>query len=146
MAYHAFGILAYTDSSPPLTALAEIQLQVVDVNDHAPEFDNDVYSVSIPENIPEGTTVVKGLLRIPFVLFILNSGDILLNSLLKLSPPVLKNSSFIGNSKNLPSRQCSSKLIILLKYHLILYIWIPEHCGNRDNMVADVLAREFVYR
>ncbi len=58
--YYVVGVLAYTDSSPPLTALSEIYLQIIDENDNAPRFENDVYSVAVAENMPGGTSIVKG--------------------------------------------------------------------------------------
>ncbi|XP_076298680.1 FAT atypical cadherin kugelei isoform X2 [Lasioglossum baleicum] len=56
---HLIAVLAETDSSPPLTALAEISLQVLDENDHAPEFESNPYSISLAENIEEGTLILK---------------------------------------------------------------------------------------
>lgn len=57
---HVIGVLAYTDSSPPLTALSEIHLQVLDVNDNSPRFHSEEYHVSVAENIPKGTQILKG--------------------------------------------------------------------------------------
>ncbi|XP_076227334.1 FAT atypical cadherin kugelei isoform X9 [Nomia melanderi] len=56
---HLIGVLAETDSSPPLTALAEISLQVLDENDHSPQFESNPYSISLAENIEEGTSILK---------------------------------------------------------------------------------------
>lgn len=58
---HLVGVLAETDSSPPLTALAEITLQVLDENDHAPHFESSPYILNLAENIDEGTSVLKGI-------------------------------------------------------------------------------------
>nr|XP_018896045.1 PREDICTED: fat-like cadherin-related tumor suppressor homolog isoform X2 [Bemisia tabaci] len=58
---HVIGVLAYTDSSPPLTALSEIHLQVLDVNDNSPRFHSEEYHVSVAENIPKGTQILKVL-------------------------------------------------------------------------------------
>lgn len=58
--YHVIGVLAYTDSSPSLTALSEVSLQVIDTNDNLPVFENEIYTVSVAENIPEGTSILKG--------------------------------------------------------------------------------------
>lgn len=57
---HVVGILAETDSSPPLTALANVMLQVLDENDHAPHFESSPYVLSLAENINEGTSILKG--------------------------------------------------------------------------------------
>lgn len=56
---HLIGILAETDSSPPLTALAEILLHVQDENDHAPIFESNPYSLVLAENVEKGTSVLK---------------------------------------------------------------------------------------
>lgn len=56
---HLIGVLAETDSSPPLTALAEISLQVLDENDHAPKFESNPYAINLAENIEEGTSILK---------------------------------------------------------------------------------------
>lgn len=58
-AFHILGVFAYTESSPPLTALTEIYVKVLDENDNAPEFENDMYTAKISETIAEGTPVVK---------------------------------------------------------------------------------------
>lgn len=58
--FHVIGVLASTDSSPPLTALAEIMLQVQDENDHSPQFESDTYILNLGENVEEGTAILKG--------------------------------------------------------------------------------------
>lgn len=58
---HNLGILALTHSSPPLTALTEISLQVLDTNDNPPKFHSDTFTISVPENIKEGTPIFKGI-------------------------------------------------------------------------------------
>lgn len=57
---HVIGILALTDSSPPLTALAEIILQVQDENDHDPQFESNTYVLKLAENVPEGSSIMRG--------------------------------------------------------------------------------------
>lgn len=59
-ASHIIGVLALTDSSPPLTAFTEIVLQVLDENDHAPRFESNPYILNLAENVDEGTSVLKG--------------------------------------------------------------------------------------
>ncbi|XP_060526655.1 fat-like cadherin-related tumor suppressor homolog isoform X2 [Cylas formicarius] len=56
---HVVGVLALTDSSPPLTALSEITLQVQDENDHAPQFESAAYELILAENVAEGTPILK---------------------------------------------------------------------------------------
>lgn len=57
---HVVAVLAETDSSPPLTALAEVTLKVLDENDHAPEFESSPYRLTLAENVEEGTSILKG--------------------------------------------------------------------------------------
>ncbi|XP_043267899.1 fat-like cadherin-related tumor suppressor homolog isoform X3 [Venturia canescens] len=56
---HLIAVLAETDSSPPLTALAEISLQVLDENDHPPKFESNPYFINLAENVEEGTSILK---------------------------------------------------------------------------------------
>lgn len=56
---HLIGILAETDSSPSLAALTEIQLKVLDENNHSPIFESNPYVIFIAENIPEMTSILK---------------------------------------------------------------------------------------
>jgi protocadherin Fat 1/2/3 len=65
---HVLAVLAETDSSPPLTALAEVTLKVLDENDHAPEFESSPYRLALAENIEEGTSVLKGMFLISFIM------------------------------------------------------------------------------
>lgn len=59
-ANHIIGVMALTDSSPPLSALMEIVLQVLDENDHAPRFESNPYILNLAENVDEGTSFLKG--------------------------------------------------------------------------------------
>ena len=63
---HVVAVLAETDSSPPLTALAEVALKVLDENDHAPEFESSPYRLTLAENIEEGTSILKGMCKFLF--------------------------------------------------------------------------------
>ncbi|XP_063239987.1 LOW QUALITY PROTEIN: fat-like cadherin-related tumor suppressor homolog [Bacillus rossius redtenbacheri] len=56
---HVIGVLAETDSSPPLTALAEVSLKILDDNDNAPEFESNPYRLTLAENTEEGTAILK---------------------------------------------------------------------------------------
>ncbi|XP_049837416.1 fat-like cadherin-related tumor suppressor homolog isoform X3 [Schistocerca gregaria] len=56
---HIIAVLAETDSSPPLTALAEVTLKVLDENDHIPEFESNPYKLTLAENVEEGTSILK---------------------------------------------------------------------------------------
>lgn len=54
---YRLGVLA---SRPPLTGFTEVHVTVVDVNDCPPRFQSQVYQATLPENTPEGTSVLKG--------------------------------------------------------------------------------------
>lgn len=56
---HVIGILAETDSSPPLTGLTEVWLKVLDENDNAPRFESIPYRIAIAENIEEGSSILR---------------------------------------------------------------------------------------
>lgn len=53
------SVLAETDSSPPLTAVADIELRVQDVNDEKPTFESNLYSLAVAENVEKGTSILK---------------------------------------------------------------------------------------
>ncbi|KAB1281725.1 Protocadherin gamma-A10 [Camelus dromedarius] len=44
---------------PPLSGTTELQIQVTDANDNPPVFSQEVYRVSLGENVPPGTTVLQ---------------------------------------------------------------------------------------
>jgi len=58
-AIHYISILAETDSSPALTAVMEIELRLLDVNDVIPSFESNLYSLAVAENIKKGTSILK---------------------------------------------------------------------------------------
>lgn len=45
--------------TPPLTAVAMVNINITDVNDNAPMFGRDVYSTIIREDAPIGNAVVE---------------------------------------------------------------------------------------
>ncbi|KAM5169157.1 protocadherin beta-13-like isoform 2-T2 [Callospermophilus lateralis] len=51
-------LTAQDGGSPPRSGTAQIHVEVVDVNDNAPEFQQLIYRVQIPENSPVGSLVV----------------------------------------------------------------------------------------
>lgn len=53
------NILAETESSPPLTAVSEIELRILDVNDVIPAFESNLYSLAVAENIEKGSSILK---------------------------------------------------------------------------------------
>ncbi|XP_029821605.1 protocadherin-16 [Manacus vitellinus] len=49
---------AHDHGSPSLSSWATVQLQVLDVNDHSPRFQEPHYNTSVPEDLRPGTTVL----------------------------------------------------------------------------------------
>ncbi|XP_037003617.2 protocadherin alpha-7-like [Artibeus jamaicensis] len=55
-----FLVLTATDGGKPeLTGSVQLHVTVLDANDNAPAFDRTLYAVKLPENIPNGTLVIK---------------------------------------------------------------------------------------
>ncbi|XP_048076994.1 protocadherin gamma-B5 isoform X18 [Ursus arctos] len=57
--YHHLILTALDGGDPPLSGTTELRIQVTDANDNAPVFSQDVYRVSLRENVPPGTAVVQ---------------------------------------------------------------------------------------
>ncbi|XP_037365006.1 protocadherin gamma-B5-like [Talpa occidentalis] len=57
--YYHLVLTALDGGEPPLSGTTELQIQVTDANDNAPVFNQEVYRVSLPENVPPGTTVMQ---------------------------------------------------------------------------------------
>ncbi|XP_027783551.1 protocadherin beta-16 [Marmota flaviventris] len=51
-------LTALDGGSPPLSGTTQVLIEVVDINDNAPEFQQPIYKVQIPENSPVGSLVV----------------------------------------------------------------------------------------
>ncbi|XP_017654271.1 protocadherin beta-16-like [Nannospalax galili] len=51
-------LTALDGGSPPRSGMAQVLIEVVDTNDNAPEFQQPMYKVQIPENSPVGSLVV----------------------------------------------------------------------------------------
>ncbi|ELV14091.1 Protocadherin gamma-B5 [Tupaia chinensis] len=56
---HLLVLTATDGGNPVLTGTTQIQIEVTDANDNAPVFSQDVYRVSLRENVPPGTSVLK---------------------------------------------------------------------------------------
>ncbi|XP_035142220.2 protocadherin alpha-4 isoform X21 [Callithrix jacchus] len=55
-----FLVLTATDGGrPELTGTVQLLITVLDANDNAPAFDRTLYKVRLPENVPNGTLVIK---------------------------------------------------------------------------------------
>ncbi|XP_076020979.1 protocadherin Fat 4-like [Genypterus blacodes] len=59
VAIHTLVLTALDGGKPPKSGEMSINVHVLDVNDNAPVFTKDVYSVMLSENTPIGTTVMK---------------------------------------------------------------------------------------
>ncbi|XP_032482868.1 protocadherin gamma-B5 isoform X19 [Phocoena sinus] len=57
--YHRLVLTASDRGDPPLNGTTELRIQVTDANDNPPVFSQDVYRVSLGENVPPGTTVLQ---------------------------------------------------------------------------------------
>uniref|UniRef100_A0A673UWT3 Cadherin domain-containing protein n=1 Tax=Suricata suricatta TaxID=37032 RepID=A0A673UWT3_SURSU len=57
--YHLLVLTALDGGDPPLSGTTELRIQVTDANDNPPVFDQDVYRISLSENMPPGTTVLQ---------------------------------------------------------------------------------------
>ncbi|XP_034944720.1 protocadherin-like wing polarity protein stan isoform X2 [Chelonus insularis] len=55
---HYYRILAVDDSFPPRTGTTTLQVNVLDVNDHAPSFERPEGEAEIRESVPVGSTVI----------------------------------------------------------------------------------------
>ncbi|XP_039518981.1 protocadherin alpha-3-like isoform X18 [Pimephales promelas] len=56
---HKLHLTALDGGRPPKSGTMEIIVDVLDVNDNMPVFTQDVYSVTLKENVPVGTTVIQ---------------------------------------------------------------------------------------
>ncbi|KAM8732227.1 protocadherin alpha-8-like isoform 20-T20 [Acanthopagrus schlegelii] len=56
---HSLVLTAVDGGKPPKSGEISIQVNVLDVNDNAPVFSKDVYSIMLSENSPVGTTVIQ---------------------------------------------------------------------------------------
>ncbi|KAL6048616.1 hypothetical protein STEG23_002301 [Scotinomys teguina] len=52
-------LTAFDGGSPPRSGTATIHILVMDINDNAPQFSQDIYQTQTPENSPSGLPVVK---------------------------------------------------------------------------------------
>lgn len=45
--------------NPSKTGYARVEIKVIDINDNAPEFEVDLYNISVVENLPNGFSVLQ---------------------------------------------------------------------------------------
>ena len=58
-AFYEIEVIAVDGGNPPKEGHMTVYIEVLDVNDHSPEFDNSTYYTSISENLPPFTTVLR---------------------------------------------------------------------------------------
>uniref|UniRef100_A0A8D2DE04 Protocadherin gamma subfamily B, 1 n=1 Tax=Sciurus vulgaris TaxID=55149 RepID=A0A8D2DE04_SCIVU len=56
---HHLILTAMDGGEPPLSSTTHIRIKVTDANDNAPVFSQDIYRVSLKENMPQGTSVLR---------------------------------------------------------------------------------------
>ncbi|XP_007937266.2 protocadherin alpha-7-like [Orycteropus afer afer] len=56
---HQLLLIAADGGKPELTGTVQLLITVLDANDNAPTFDKTLYKVKLPENVPNGTLVIK---------------------------------------------------------------------------------------
>ncbi|XP_054698250.1 protocadherin alpha-6-like [Grus americana] len=59
MAVHRLVVTASDGGRPALTGTVELVISVLDANDNAPQFNQSVYKVQLPENTDRGTLVIR---------------------------------------------------------------------------------------
>ncbi|XP_041282155.1 protocadherin beta-16-like, partial [Onychostruthus taczanowskii] len=61
----SFSVIAMDGGSPPRTGTTEVKIVILDVNDNAPIFSQEVYTKQVLENMPEGSVVLTVLATDP---------------------------------------------------------------------------------
>ncbi|XP_005381181.1 PREDICTED: protocadherin gamma-B1 [Chinchilla lanigera] len=56
---HHLILTAIDGGDPPLSSTTQISIKVTDANDNAPMFSQDIYRVTLQENMPPGTSVLR---------------------------------------------------------------------------------------
>lgn len=56
---YEFKVIAYDGGSPPKTGQLAISIKVIDVNDHAPSFEEEQYNVTISKNVSPGVAITR---------------------------------------------------------------------------------------
>ena len=56
---YAFSVIVEDGGTLSLSSSSEVFVEIVDLNDNPPQFDSDVYQVSIPENVILGTPIFR---------------------------------------------------------------------------------------
>ncbi|XP_038006574.1 protocadherin beta-15-like [Motacilla alba alba] len=61
----SFSVIAVDGGSPPRSGTTQVKIVILDVNDNAPIFTQEVYNGKVLENMPEGTVVLTVLATDP---------------------------------------------------------------------------------
>lgn len=56
---HSVQIQATQVNNPLKTAVARVEVELLDINDNKPQFEVDLYNISIVENLPNGFSVLQ---------------------------------------------------------------------------------------
>ncbi len=56
---YLLGLRAVDQGEPQFTATTELVVNITDINDHSPMFGSKIYSVSVPESSPVGTSIFQ---------------------------------------------------------------------------------------
>lgn len=65
--HYKLVVMATDGGIPQLTGSIEVDVTVIDANDNNPEFENSSYHVTVPEDAPVGSSLIKvGLLPVWF--------------------------------------------------------------------------------
>ena len=62
LSVHRLAVIYETTSKPSLKSMRQVTLNVLDVNDNKPIFQSSRYEITLPEDIPIGTSILKGKL------------------------------------------------------------------------------------
>ena len=57
--YYDLKVIAYDGGTPPKTGSMDIHVEVQDTNDNKPIFSNSTYEVTVPENVPLQSTILR---------------------------------------------------------------------------------------
>ncbi|XP_039587551.1 protocadherin beta-15-like [Passer montanus] len=61
----SFSVIAVDGGSPPRTGTTQVTIVILDINDNAPIFSQEVYTGQVLENLPEGSVVLTVLATDP---------------------------------------------------------------------------------
>ena len=57
--YYNMKVIAYDGGNPPLSGSIDVTITVMDTNDHDPIFDNSTYDVTVEENVPIYSSILR---------------------------------------------------------------------------------------